>query len=183
MLFSECFLLFLCPESPATQAAESASPGAPHGLQGERDDRWDDAEAGGASPKETPAGRQEGRREQEPDDRETDKNQQGQNQEHEREEGQAESVSHDPLQRLRSGHGHLLPHRGPPSSLGASLSSTGSTGELRGQRMHQPEEVLLLQDRGSSVQPRLLQEEPAACSERSLNYNYAVVNGRSCSFV
>lgn len=37
-------------ESPASQAAESAPAGAAYGLQGERDDRRDDAEAGGASP-------------------------------------------------------------------------------------------------------------------------------------
>ncbi len=170
-----------CPESPAPQAAEPASPGAPHGLQGEGNDRRDDAEAGGASPKETPAGRQEGRGEQEPDDRETDKNQQGQDQKHEREEVQAESVPHDPVQRLRSGLGHLLPHRGPRSGPGASLSSTGGPGELRGQRLHQPQEVLLLKDRGPSLQPRVLQEEPAACSERSLNF--VLQNGRSCSSV
>lgn len=47
----------LCSESPATQAAEPTSPGTPHGLQGERDDCRDDAEAWGTSPKETPAGR------------------------------------------------------------------------------------------------------------------------------
>lgn len=34
---------FLCLESTVTQAAEPATPGAPHGLQGERNDRRDDA--------------------------------------------------------------------------------------------------------------------------------------------
>lgn len=157
-------------ESPATQAAEPASPGTPHGLQGKGDDRGDDAEARGTSPKETPAGCQEGRGEQEPDDRATDENQQGQDQKHEREEVQAESVSYDPVQRLRPGHGHLLSDRGSCSSPGTSLSSTSSPGELWRERLHQPQEVLLLQDRGPSLQPRLLQEEPAARSERSLNF-------------
>lgn len=54
--------LFLCgssSESPASQAAEPASPGAAHGLQREGDDCGDDAETGGTSAKEAPAGRQE----------------------------------------------------------------------------------------------------------------------------
>lgn len=61
-------------ESTVTQAAEPAAPGAPHGLQGERNDCGDDAKTRGAGPKETPAGRQEGRGEQKPDHREADKN-------------------------------------------------------------------------------------------------------------
>lgn len=66
-------------ESPAAQAAEPASVGAANGLQGEGDDRRNDAEARGASSQETPAGRQESWGEQEPDDRKTNQNQQGQN--------------------------------------------------------------------------------------------------------
>lgn len=158
----------VCPESPVTQAAEPASPGAPHGLQGEGDDGGDDAEARGASPEETPAGGQEGGRQQEPDDREADENQQGQDQEHEGEEVQAEPVSHDPVQRLRPGHGRLLPRRGHRAHAGASPSSAGGPGELRGPRLHQPKEVLVLKDRGSSLQPPVLPGQPAARSERRI---------------
>lgn len=156
-------------ESSATQAAESASPGAPHGLQGERDDRWDDAEAGGACPKETPAGRQEGRGEQEPDDRETDENQQGQDQKHEGEEVQAEPVPHGSVQRFCPGNGHLLPSRGPRSYPGTSLPSSSSPIELWSERVHKPQEVLVLKDRSCSLQPRVLQEEPHARAEHSVN--------------
>lgn len=167
--FSLFCLVFVVSESPATQAAEPAAAGAPHGLQGEGDDGRDDAEARGASQEATAAGRQEGGGQQEPDDREADQNQQGQDQKHEGEEGQAESVSYDPLQRLRPGRGRLLPRRScHPADRGRPLSSC-STGRLRSRRLHQPEEVLLLKDRRPSLQPRLLQEEPAARSERSLN--------------
>lgn len=46
----------LCLESIVTQAAEPATTGAPHGLQGERNDCRDDAETRGTCPKETSAG-------------------------------------------------------------------------------------------------------------------------------
>lgn len=156
-------------ESPPAQAAESASPGAAHGLQGEGDDGRDDAETGGEGPEETPAGRQEGGGEQEPDHRETDKNQQGQDQKPQREKVQAEPVSHGSLQRLGSGNSHLFPSRGPHSVTGTCGSSTSSSGELWRERMQQPEKVLVFKDRGSPLQPGVLQEEPAACAERSLN--------------
>lgn len=116
----------VCLESTVTQAAEPAIAGAPHGLQGERIDCRDDAKTRGTGPKETPAGRQEGRGEQKPDHREADQNQQGQNQKHEREEVQTESVSHDPLQRLCSGHGCVLPRGSPRSSPGTSSPRAGT---------------------------------------------------------
>lgn len=158
-------------ESPATQAAEPAATGAPHGIQGEGDDGRDDAEARGASQKETAAGRQKGRGEQEPDDRKADQNKQGQDQEHEGEEVQAKPVSHDPLQRLRPGRGNFLPRRSSRPAGRGPPSSSGSSGVLWSRRLQQPEEVLVLQDWRPSVQPRLLPEEPAAGSERSLNYH------------
>ena len=133
---SHFFPFFFCSvESPVAQAADPASPGAADGLQGEGDDRGDDAETGGASSKEAPAGRQKGRGEQEPDDRETDKNQQGQDQKHEGQEVQAEPEPHGALQRHRPGLGYLLPHRGPCSGAGTSPSFTSGPVELRSYRL------------------------------------------------
>lgn len=125
-------------ESPPSQAADPASARAAHGLQGEGDDRRDDAEAGGAGPEETPAGRQEGRGEQEPDDREAHQNQQGQDQEPEGKEVQAEPVPHGSLQRLGSGNRHLLPLGGPCSGPRSPLPRPGGAGELWRQRVLQP---------------------------------------------
>lgn len=158
-------------ESAVTQAAEPAPPGAPHGLQGERDDRGDDAKTGRAGPEETPAGRQEGGGEQEPDDREADQNQQGQDQEHERTQVQAEPLPHDPLQRLRPGNGRILPRGGPRPRPGPSSSRALAAPRLRRGRLPQPEKVLVLKDGGPALQPGLLQEEPAAGAERSLGPN------------
>ncbi|TNM93606.1 hypothetical protein fugu_001782 [Takifugu bimaculatus] len=75
---------------------------------------------------------------------------------------------YDPLQRLCSRHGCLLPRGSPRSSPGPSPSNTGTVDELWRRWLHQPQKVLVLKDGGSTLQPGLLQEEPAAGTERSL---------------